>query len=334
MAKFAYDDIEPVVSIRKDVNAYKISKEQLYVSELNDGYDMSGAEELAEEMKRTGFTSPISVYKMPDGRFKIYSGAVRFKAWCEILGNDTISCHVHECPDDPLEEFEQHLKANTLHRDVDDIFYSVAEANAEKQLRAAGYGIVGKDIEAEHQLTSNDFYARVGEMIGKSVRTVHRYRQYQQLSPELKELMSMNMAMSTVLLAADRPENEQRIFIAECRAMYERDPETVISREVAGIILSKAKSSAKPAKRKTYAESFSSSQTGFVKTMYQSTIRPGDDVADTLEIIHTISGNYLKQVNKKGKPATEDVREQAILIAKAYKEEFDKIITELEKSDE
>jgi hypothetical protein len=99
-------------------------------------------------------------------------------------------------------------------------------------------------------------------------------------------------------------------------------------------ILDKAKTTAMPAKRKTFSEKFSSSQSGFVKTMYDSTLRSGDEVADTLDTIHTISDNYLKQVNKKGKPATEDVREQAILIAKAYREEFDKIITELEKSDE
>ena len=86
-------------------------------------FDQSAMEELAASIKALGLIQPITVRRMPDGRYQIVSGERRFRA-CRMNGMLTIPAYVRDANDQGM--LEMAIVENVQRSDLDPIELAVS----------------------------------------------------------------------------------------------------------------------------------------------------------------------------------------------------------------
>ena len=81
-------------------------------------FDQAALDELAASIRALGLIQPITVRRMPDGRYQIISGERRFRA-CRIAGMTTIPAYVREANDQGM--LEMAIVENVQRADLDPI---------------------------------------------------------------------------------------------------------------------------------------------------------------------------------------------------------------------
>ena len=81
-------------------------------------FDAAALEDLAASIRTLGLIQPITVRRMPDGRYQIISGERRFRA-CRIAGMSTIPAYVRETGDQGM--LEMAIVENVQREDLDPI---------------------------------------------------------------------------------------------------------------------------------------------------------------------------------------------------------------------
>ena len=81
-------------------------------------FDSAALEDLAASIRALGLIQPITVRRMPDGRYQIISGERRFRA-CRMAGMSTIPAYVRETGDQGM--LEMAIVENVQREDLDPI---------------------------------------------------------------------------------------------------------------------------------------------------------------------------------------------------------------------
>ena len=81
-------------------------------------FNSESLEELAESIRTFGLIQPISVRKMPEGRYQIISGERRFRA-CRLAGMDVIPAYIRATDDQGM--LEMAIVENIQRQDLDPI---------------------------------------------------------------------------------------------------------------------------------------------------------------------------------------------------------------------
>ena len=109
---------KPVAYTGKDI--LRISMDSITANPFQprENFDRQALEELSESIKALGLIQPVTVRRMPDGKYQIISGERRYRA-CRMAGMTTIPAYVRDADDQGM--LEMALVENIQRQDLDPI---------------------------------------------------------------------------------------------------------------------------------------------------------------------------------------------------------------------
>lgn len=206
-------------ALKTNASVLDLKSDVVIDNPLNDGFSMDDVEELAGVMKKDGFMGAIEVCTLSDGRYEIISGHRRRKAWCDILGHETIPALVVPRPKSSVDRFRLHFNANKQTRVKDAHYWCCEIRNAEQALEEDGFSGAGKEkIQAMEQA------------LGISEAQIYRYKAFAQLSEPLRLLEKRGVSPLTLALARGLTEKEQACVAETLVLLAEEDGTIDVSR--------------------------------------------------------------------------------------------------------
>ena len=163
------------------VRAIDITKIDIGKSQVRTDLTI-GIDDLANSIRRQGLLQPIVVAQQPNGRFEVLAGQRRFLA-CKNLGYSEIRSVVLDSADDESTRVAISLTENLIRQD-----------NTQKELIDACTKLYKKYGSVKH----------VADETGLSASVVGKYVKYDQLIPELKEMVDNSQLDMKVALQAQK----------------------------------------------------------------------------------------------------------------------------------
>lgn len=171
-------------------------------------YDMDKINELINAINEDGFTDPIGVYDMENGRYEIFSGHKRFYA--EKQRNEsTIGCLVFQKPANDVERARRLIRSNILNRDTKPL----------TRARELNYYYENVIIPENKQ---GQKLLHLAEAFGMSIGQVSKHLALLDLIPELQELANNpNISFSSFSTASKLSEEQQKLLYE--MILYKKD---------------------------------------------------------------------------------------------------------------
>lgn len=162
-------------------------------------FNMNGIEQLAETIKKEGFSGSIEVIDLGNGHYQIYSGHRRYRA-VKSLGYPTIPCTIEEKPDDTM-LMRKLLSSNIQTRKMLPLDYARAIAEYEKVLKAEGF----KGNKREE----------IARFFNTSGGQIYRYVAISKMIPRLQEMTNEPEFPYTAFLDANNFNKSQQEELAD-----------------------------------------------------------------------------------------------------------------------
>ena len=178
---------------------------------------MDGIEQLADTIKKEGFSGSIEVIALGNGKYQIYSGHRRYRA-VRSLGYPTIPCTIEEKPSETL-LMRKLLSSNIQTRKMLPLDYARAIAEYEKILKAEGF--------------KGDKRAEIARFFNTSGGQIYRYMAISKMIPRLQVMTNEPEFPYTAFLDANKFNKSQQELLADKIDYYrEQHPELGIPRVV------------------------------------------------------------------------------------------------------
>jgi ParB family chromosome partitioning protein len=180
-------------------------------------FNMDGIEQLADTIKKEGFSGSIEVIALGNGKYQIYSGHRRYRA-VRSLGYPTIPCTIEEKPSETL-LMRKLLSSNIQTRKMLPLDYARAIAEYEKILKAEGF--------------KGDKRAEIARFFNTSGGQIYRYMAISKMIPRLQVMTNEPEFPYTAFLDANKFNKSQQELLADKIDYYrEQHPELGIPRVV------------------------------------------------------------------------------------------------------
>ena len=162
-------------------------------------FNMDGIEQLADTIKKEGFSGSIEVIALGNGKYQIYSGHRRYRA-VRSLGYPTIPCTIEEKPSETL-LMRKLLSSNIQTRKMLPLDYARAIAEYEKILKAEGF--------------KGDKRAEIARFFNTSGGQIYRYMAISKMIPRLQVMTNEPEFPYTAFLDANKFNKSQQELLAD-----------------------------------------------------------------------------------------------------------------------
>lgn len=160
-------------------------------------YDMDKLDELVETIEEDGFTDPIGVYDLKNGKYEIFSGHKRYRAM-KKKGAKTIPANIFPMPKDDIERARRLIKSNSLNREYSPLTQA-------KELKYYYDNVIVPENKPGKKR------AQLAKEFGMSEGQVAKLLALLNLIPELQNLANHpELAFSAFSPAAQLAEDEQK----------------------------------------------------------------------------------------------------------------------------
>lgn len=181
-------------------------------------FGMEGIERLANAIKTNGFKGAIEVWDLGDGKYMIYSGARRTRAF-QMLGHETIKAFVYPYPESETLRRRLFLGANIYGRDA------IKKGDAIHTARQIDY--LRKTIEMEREAGTYDGQKTREELakeFGTNPSTIYKYESLLKLGERAQKSVAdgtLQIAQGSSMSVLD--EDRQRLILDAMELMKERN---------------------------------------------------------------------------------------------------------------
>ena len=133
--------------------ALMISVDDVVLSDqVRKNIDPEGLKELAENIKRHGLINPITVRRLPSGKYEIVAGHRRFLAIRDVLGRDAVECRVLNIASEP-EKIAVQISENVQRENLHPVELADAVGKVAEEL--LGTRVPKEKSQKQHVFTKN-----------------------------------------------------------------------------------------------------------------------------------------------------------------------------------